>query len=137
MYALRVPRAVSALAVAALLAWASACTTARSDLHTAQVLYKDARYEEAQLWLSQLETQLSEMGPTERTRFHYLRGMTAFRLGQREDALHYLVLADELIEDNPQALPAAWKAVLKRTLAEMTPTSASPHARNPLRPDTF
>ena len=116
---------------------AIACTTVRSDLRTAQLLYKDARYEEASSWLSELESQAADMDSGELARFHYLRGMTAFRLGQREDALHYLVLADELVGADASALPAAWRSVLERTLQEIMPTGASPHARNPLRPDTF
>jgi hypothetical protein len=116
---------------------ANACTTVRSDLRNAQLLYKDARYEEAALWLSELESQVPRMDGGELARFHYLRGMTAFRLGQREDALHYLVLADELVSEDANALPPAWRSVMERTLQEIMPSGASPHARNPLRPDTF
>ena len=77
------------------------------------------------------------MAPTELARFYYLRGMASFRLGQREDALHYLALADALCSDDAALLPATWQPVLQRTLQEITPGNASPHARNPLRPDTF
>jgi hypothetical protein len=130
-------RVAFAFACAVWLAMASACTTIRSDLRVAQLLYKDARYEETALWLSELETQMPDMDGGELARFHYLRGMTAFRLGQREDALHYLVLADELVSEDANALPPTWRSVMERTLQEITPTGASPHARNPLRPDTF
>jgi hypothetical protein len=130
-------RVAFAFACAVWLAVASACTTIRSDLRVAQLLYKDARYEETALWLSELETQVPDMDGGELARFHYLRGMTAFRLGQREDALHYLVLADELVSEDANALPPTWRSVMERTLQEITPTGASPHARNPLRPDTF
>jgi ATP/maltotriose-dependent transcriptional regulator MalT len=126
-----------AFACAAWLGSAAACTTVRTDLRTAQLLYKDARYEEAALWLSELESQAPDMDGGELARFHYLRGMTAFRLGQREEALHYLVLADQLVSEDTNALPAAWRSVMERTLQEIMPTGASPHARNPLRPDTF
>lgn len=126
-----------AFACAVWLVSAAACTTVRSDLRTAQLLYKDARYEEAALWLSELESQAPDMDDGELARFHYLRGMTAFRLGQREEALHYLVLSDELVSADANALPAAWRSVMERTLQEIMPTGASPHARNPLRPDTF
>jgi hypothetical protein len=63
--------------------------------------------------------------------------VASFRLGQREDALHYLALVDALCADDPQLLPTDWQPVMQRTLQEVTPTTASPHARNPLRADTF
>lgn len=115
----------------------AACTSAASQLQTAQLLYKDARYEQAQAWLGELEADAPGMAPADQARFYYLRGMTAFRLGQREDALHYLVLADELALEDPSRLPSSWAPVLQRTLQEILPTGASPHARNPLRPDTI
>jgi len=113
------------------------CTSIASELRSAHDLYKDARYEDALLWLSALQGETSAMAPPELVRFYYLRGMTGFRLGQREDALHYLVLAEQLSADQPDWLPEAWRPVMQRTLQEITPTSASPHARNPFRPDTF
>ena len=108
-----------------------ACTSVSSELRTTQTLYKDARYEEAQLWLAELEGSSNDMSPAELARFHYLRGMTAFRLGQPEDALHYLVLAQVLDGDEGAHLPPTWRAVMERTLAQVMPTSASPHARLP------
>ena len=113
------------------------CTPVATELHTAQLLYKDARYEEAQIWLGELQVEASSMPPAELARFYYLRGMTAYRLGQREDALHYLVLTDQLDAEDPSRLPEGWRPVMERTLQEITPASASPHARNPLRPDTI
>jgi hypothetical protein len=113
------------------------CTSVASDLRTAQALYKDARYEEALLWLSELQHATPSMERGELARFYYLRGMTGFRLGQREDALHYLVLAEQLSNEDSERLPQAWRPVMERTLQEITPTSASPHARNPFRPDTY
>jgi len=129
-------RCTAAVGLLVLLVSAS-CATASGDLRTAQLLYKEARYEEALLWLSELDDQVSAMAPAELAHFYYLRGMTAFRLGQREDALHYLALADELCAEDPDSLPVTWQPVMRRTLQEIVPTGASPHARNPLRPDTF
>jgi len=118
-------------ALVCLLLTCGACTTVSSELRTTQSLYKDARYEEAQRWLAELEMSSADMSPGELARFHYLRGMTAFRLGQPEDALHYLVLAQVLDEDEVSHLPPSWRAVMERTLAQVMPTSASPHARTP------
>src|SRR5690349_7125746 len=113
--------------------WAAGCTSIGSELRTAQLLYTDARYEEALVWLSELQVETAAMSPAELTRFYYLRGMTGFRLGQREDALHYLVLAEQLSAEDATRLPPRWQPVMQRTLQEITPTSASPHARNPFR----
>lgn len=113
------------------------CTSVASDLRMAQLLYRDARYEDALAWLTELQAEARSMSPSDLARFHYLRGMTAFRLGQREDALHYLVLAEQLTAEDPERLPASWREVMARTLQEIMPTTASPHARNPLRPDTY
>jgi hypothetical protein len=125
------------LCQAACWVWLLGCTSLATELRTAQVLYADARYEEALLWLSELQAETSSMSPAELARFYYLRGMTGFRLGQREDALHYLVLAEQLSVDDAARLPPSWQSVMQRTLDEIMPSSASPHARNPLRPDTF
>jgi tetratricopeptide (TPR) repeat protein len=130
-------RAFSVLGLVTALAATAACGGAASDLRNAQALYKDARYEEALLWLAELEPKASEMEPSELARFYYLRGIASFRLGQREDALHYLALADALCAEQPDLLPTDWQPVMQRTLQEITPTNASSHARNPLRPDTF
>lgn len=116
---------------------AVACTSVNTDLRQAQLLYKDARYEDALLWLGELQQETADMDGGELARFYYLRGMTGFRLGQREDALHYLVLAERLSAQDPDRLPDAWRPVMERTLQELTPASASPHARNPFRPDTY
>jgi hypothetical protein len=131
------PRFASGVLVALCLAAGPSCASVAGELRVAQLLYKDARYEEAQLWLGELQAETASMPQAELTRFYYLRGMTAFRLGQREDALHYLVLAEELSADGPQQLPERWRPVMERTLQEILPTTASPHARNPLRPDTI
>jgi hypothetical protein len=128
---------MSAIRIAAIGVLLVGCTSLSSELRTAQLLYTDARYEESMLWLSELQTNTSAMSSAELARFYYLRGMTGFRLGQREDALHYLVLAEQLCAVDPERLPASWRPVMQRTLDEIIPTSASPHARNPLRPDTF
>lgn len=113
------------------------CTSISSDLKTAHALYRDARYEQSMLWLSELEGETAAMQRPDLAHFCYLRGMTAFRLGQREDALHYLVLADALSEENERLLPDQWRSVMQRTLQEIMPTGASSHARNSLRPDTI
>lgn len=87
--------------LAALALVATACVTLRDDLDRAEALYVDARYEDALVWFETLEPELRTAKAAERLRFHYLRGMTAYRLEQRRDARHHLALARELLDDAP------------------------------------
>jgi len=105
---------------------ANGCTSAGTDLRSAQDLYRDARYEQAAAWLDALEPELHDMSSAERARFYYLRGMSAFRLGQRADALHYLALAQVLFTDAPDDVPPAWRPVLERTLEALGPGGSAP-----------
>lgn len=119
--------------IAPLFAWlvvigsgAGACTSAATDLRSAQDLYRDARYEQAAAWLDALEPELQAMSAGEQARFYYLRGMSAFRLGQRADALHYLALAQVLFTDAPDEIPPPWRPVLERTLEALAPGGSAP-----------
>lgn len=102
------------------------CTSTGTDLRSAQNLYRDARYEQAAAWLDALEPELQHMSSAERARFYYLRGMSAFRLGQRADALHYLALAQVLFTDAPDDIPPPWRPVLERTLEALGPGGSAP-----------
>ena len=53
---------------------------------------------------------------TEQVRYRYVRGMTSERLGQREEARHWLALAREAVERWPSALDEETRALLQRTL---------------------
>lgn len=120
----------SAPLVTCLLLVAAACTTTASELRASQALYKDARYEECQRYLEALELEVEAMNDRDLTRFYYLRGMTAFRLGQADEALHYLALAATLTDEDALRLPEAWLPIMRRTLEQVTPATASPHARS-------
>lgn len=122
-------RAVTSLAAVAVLAL-SACSSVASDLRTARDLYRDARYEAAAVWLDALARDVPTMNPTDRATFHYLRGMTEYRLAQYQDALHDLALAQHVSSAQPNALSPTQRSVLDRTLAELTPEDASAHARS-------
>lgn len=112
-----------------MLAAITACTTFSDDLLRAERLYDDARYEAALDWLLVLEHDAPGATGPDRLRFSYLRGMTAYRLEQRDEALYYLSLAAELAVRGPGTLEPERRAVLARTLAELTPTDASHRAR--------
>ena len=116
---------------AALIYAAVGCTSVTADLTTARDLYRDARYEDASVWLADLESELPGMNTTDRATYHFLAGMTAYRLAQYQDALHDLALSAYVVSTQENALTPTQRAVLERTLAELTPTDASPHARSP------
>jgi len=51
--------------------------------------------------------------------------MSSFRLGQRADALHDLVLAAVLFSDDPASIPRGWRDVLERTIEALSPGGAA------------
>lgn len=112
-----------------------ACASTGSALREGETLYGEARYEAALEWLRDMELDTAAMEPRERTKFYYLRGMTAYRLAQRDDALHFLALA--AAASGSAALPPTLLPVMEHALQELTPHEATHHARNPLHPDTM
>jgi hypothetical protein len=106
-------RAAALLMLAAI----SACATATTDLERATAHYEEARYESVLVWLDDLEPDLARMEPAERSTFLYLRGMSAYRLGHLDDAVHYLVLARESVVMEPGSLRASLQSTLDRALA--------------------
>lgn len=105
------------------------CAALSEDLRRAEATYERAEYENALVWLEDLERQVPDMDPELRARFYYLRGMTAYRLGQRTDALYYLALAREVAGERGVGLRDAWRSTLEGTLEELTPTTATHIAR--------
>jgi hypothetical protein len=98
---------------------AGACTSVSKDLGTVSLLYRDARYEAASAWLQQLSLEIASMDLRERAKFHYLRGMTAYRLYQYPDAAHELALAASAVAATGDALSDEQRGMLDQTLAEV------------------
>lgn len=111
-----------------LLVFAS-CATLTDDVGRAESAYEQARYDAALVWLSDLEDDAADMPLDMRARFFYLRGMTAYRLGQRDEALYFLSVGRELAGDRATALRQDYRQQLDRALAELIPTTATFHAR--------
>lgn len=101
----------------------TACATLHDDLKHARAHYADARYESALVWLEAVQPHLTELDARGRAEFYYLRGMTAYRLGQRADALHYLGLAWAETREPDTQLEADRQRSLDRTLAKLAPPS--------------
>jgi hypothetical protein len=95
------------------------CVGVGQDLHAVSELYNDARYEEAEAWFAALRVDYVDMNAAQRTKYHYLRGMTEYRLAQPQEALHALALAAQAVRAQPEALSAEQRSVLHRTLDEL------------------
>lgn len=88
-------RLLASPASLALLAALAGCSTYLDDLRRAQDAFSAARYEEAEVWLYDLEPELGRMGTEERATYYYLAGMSAYRIGHRARARHALALCRE------------------------------------------
>ncbi|MCC7542995.1 MAG: hypothetical protein IT379_42660 [Deltaproteobacteria bacterium] len=109
---------VSFALVAGLLAsWG--CAQQRDNFRRAEDHYAAARYDAAERWWTEMEPEVGGMSLELRTRFYYLRGMTAYRLQKRWDARHYLAIARELNGDQGALLGSSWTETLQRTLTEL------------------
>lgn len=100
------------------------CGQLRDDLQRAREAYDIAKYEDAQVWLEAIEPDVAQLDGHQRVRFYYLRGMTAERLGQRADALHYLSLANEGVQSagTRAGLTDDQRRTLDVTLPTLIPT---------------
>ncbi|MCB9620915.1 MAG: hypothetical protein H6724_15860 [Sandaracinus sp.] len=107
------------------------CAQLREDLQRSEAAYDAARYEDAEVWLAALEPDVVDLDPQRRVRFYYLRGMTAERLGHRQDALHYLSLANELAGENGAGLRDEQRRTLQTTLESLVPEGRTYVAREP------
>lgn len=90
-------------------------------MNRAETAYGAARYEDTLIWLRDLEADAPSMDLQMRARYYYLRGMTEYRLGHREDSLHYLAVAREVVGDGGAGLRPEWRQIMDRTLTELTP----------------
>ena len=97
----------------------ASCSGSQRDLRAVSALYADARYEAVQAWLAQLRDDYPDLTGPELAQFHYLSGMTAYRLSQPEEALHELALAAHAAREQPSALGSEQLALLYRTLEEL------------------
>jgi hypothetical protein len=101
--------------------WLGACSTTASEMRRAEEAYEQARYDAARVWLTELEHRVPGTNRAMLARYVYLRGMTEYRIGHRLDALHYLALARELLEQDAHVLREEQREHLARTLADLEP----------------
>jgi hypothetical protein len=95
------------------------CAALADDLRRVEAAYSGARYQDAMVWLVSLEDSAPQMEEDQRARFFFMRGMTAYRLGDERGARHYLALAQEIAGPDARALRSEWRQVLTRTMGEV------------------
>ncbi|MCU0673767.1 MAG: hypothetical protein MUE69_13325 [Myxococcota bacterium] len=117
------------LALASLALGYVGCAQLREDLQRSEAAYDAARYEDAEVWLAALEPDVAALDAPRRARFYYLRGMTAERLNRRQDALHYLSLANEAAGETGAGLRDEQRRTLQTTLESLVPTTRTHVAR--------
>jgi len=100
------------------------CAALKEDMLHAESSFDAAQYDESLVWLEDLEPKASDMDVEMRARFYYMRGMTAYRLGKRADALHYLALAREVAGPQNDGLRPEWATAMTRTITELAPDGA-------------
>lgn len=110
----------AALAATALVALcAAACSAHRDALERGHSYYEDNRFEQALAVWRELERDESRLRPYERSRYAYLRGMTDYRLGFRDDARHWLGLARAVEQMHPGGISPEWMERLDAALDDL------------------
>lgn len=91
-------------------------------MRRAETAFDEARYENAEVWLASLEQDVPSMEREMRSRYYYLRGVTAYRLGDKISARHLLALCREESAQGDAiglGLRTEWRASLEKLLAEL------------------
>lgn len=108
------------------------CTTWSHEIRQAELAYDAARPEAALAWVDVVgDDNLGRMELSDRARYLYVRGMTEFRLGRRDDALYHLALAREVSGNDGVGLRREQRELMDRTLTELTPTDHMEHRARP------
>jgi hypothetical protein len=109
-------KALAAVAVAFSL---GACTTYRDQLVRGQNAFEQNEHERTLGLLRALEPDVANLSLPEQARYAYLRGMTDYRIGHRNDARHWLAIARAHDDTSPGLLPADWKTRMMEALDEL------------------
>lgn len=95
------------------------CANYRDQLARSQAYYAENRYEDALALLRNLDADRDSLERPEQVRYCYLRGMTDYRLGYKDDARYWLGLAQATLPDASEALDTSEKERLVGTLGEL------------------
>lgn len=102
-----------------LLALVFGCAGSSDAIARGQRYYEDNQYERALAIWRDLERRDASFPPGERVRYAYLRGMTDYRLGYREDARHWLAIAKANRDRAPGSLEPSWNERLDAALSDL------------------
>jgi hypothetical protein len=97
----------------------ASCATYRDELVRAQSAFDNNQHERTLALLRDLEPDATRLAQPEQAQYAYLRGMTDYRIGYKNDARHWLAIARAYEEKSPGILPADWKQRTAETLAEL------------------
>lgn len=107
------------LAVVVIALASVACNTYRDQLVRSQHAFEKNEHERTLGLLRALEPDVTRLEPSEQAQYAYLRGMTDYRIGYRNDARHWLSIAKSYDDGAPGMLPTDWKARMTEALDEM------------------
>jgi len=95
------------------------CQNYGDQLQRAQSYYERNQYEMALSVVRHLESDQDSLSQSELVRYCYVRGMTDYRLGYKEDARYWLGLAQASIVHSPGSLQEEEAKRLKESLDEL------------------
>jgi hypothetical protein len=101
------------------LAMSAGCAGQSDALTRGQRYYEDNQYEKALSLWRDLDRRRVPLSSPERARFAYLRGMTDYRLGFRDDARHWLAVAQGTDALSPGGLDASSRERLEGALGDL------------------
>lgn len=107
-----------------MLSSALGCASQSDALARGQRYYEDNQYERALALWRDLDRRGAEFNAAERARYAYLRGMTDYRLGYRDDARHWLAIARAADAAQPGSLGSVWLERLDSALRDLGRTPA-------------
>lgn len=96
-----------------------ACASYSDALTRGQSYYEDNQYDRALALWRDLDRRGAEFKGAERARYAYLRGMTDYRLGYRDDARHWLAIARVADSAHPGGLGSVWLERLDSALLDL------------------
>jgi hypothetical protein len=96
-----------------------ACAAHRDALARGHWYYEDNRFEQALSVWRELERDEVRLRPYERSRYAYLRGMTDYRLGFRDDARYWLGRAKAIEQLHPGGISPEWMERLDAALDDL------------------
>lgn len=96
-----------------------ACSSQHAALTRGQSYYDDNQYEPALAVWRELGRHEAELSAPEYARYAYLRGMTDYRLGFRDDARHWLAMAKATERRHPGGLEPEWLTRLDAALGDL------------------